>query len=149
MYILNINLYSSILTCKKNYNINMKIFYYLEKYHFERFLTNNAWIQKMSVEEWAFFTERQNPCGTLKDPINGKLSCKLKRGTAFCKERLKLREKPDALSSRIFRFFNVPILGSFANTRKNPVVQNSQKHFSNPKYELRVSFSIKKLSPSD
>ena len=86
----------------------LKKFYNLEKYHFERFLTNNAWIQKMSVEEWAFFTERQNPCGTLEDPINGKLSCKLKRGTAFCKERLKLREKnrlslyPDKLTKTFF-----------------------------------------------
>ena len=90
----------------------LKKFYNLEKYHFERFLTNNAWIQKMSVEEWAFFTERQNPCGTLEDPINGKLSCKLKRGTAFCKERLKLREKTDC------RY----------------IPTNLQKHFSHPKY---------------
>ena len=48
---------------------------------------DNLWpsIIKMSSAEWAFFTPEQNECGELEDPKNGKLACKLKQGTAYCR----------------------------------------------------------------
>ena len=30
-----------------------------KEYHLQRFRESNAWIQKMSAEEWAFFTQGQ------------------------------------------------------------------------------------------
>jgi len=41
----------------------------------------------MSTDEWSFFTSEQNPCGVLDDPLHGKMICKLKQGTAYCRVR--------------------------------------------------------------
>ena len=50
-------------------------------------ILKNLWpsLFKMSSAEWAFFTPEQNECGELEDPKNGKLACKLKQGTAYCR----------------------------------------------------------------
>ena len=50
-------------------------------------ILKNLWPSffKMSSAEWAFFTPEQNECGELEDPKNGKLACKLKQGTAYCR----------------------------------------------------------------
>ena len=56
------------------------------EFHMERYSTAPSTVLKMAGDnEWAFFTDLQNPCGRLEDPKNGKIICKLKQGTAYCR----------------------------------------------------------------